>query len=77
MKQTYTAQESVAPYGKAIAVVTGTVYEPCRAVYTVAQGNHVLTVDGREITFTGMVVGKIYPICATEVGANGSVIFLY
>jgi len=72
----FTAQESVAPYIKAVVAEAGVAVDPCRAVYTITGAAHVLTVNGVDITFTGMTIGKIYPISATKCG-TANVIFLY
>ena len=72
----YTAQESVAPYIKAVQVVADTVYDPCRAVFSKTGAAHVLTVNDVDVTFTTMQAGVIYPISATKCGSV-NVIFLY
>ena len=74
--QDYTPQESVSPYIKAVVAQAGVEVSPCRAVYTITSAAHVLTVNDEDITFTGMLIGKIYPICATKCG-SANVIFLY
>jgi hypothetical protein len=74
--QDYTAQESVAPYIKAVQVAADTAYDPCRAVFSKTAAAHVLTVNGVAITFTTMQAGVIYPISATEC-TSVNVIFLY
>jgi uncharacterized YccA/Bax inhibitor family protein len=74
--QDYTAQESLAPYIKAVVAQAGVEVDPCRAVYTITAAAHVLTVNDEDITFTGMLKGVIYPICATKC-ASVNVIFLY
>ena len=74
--QDYTAQESVAPYIKAVQAVAGTVYDSCRAVFSKTSAAHVLTVNGEAITFTTMQAGVIYPISATACTST-NVIFLY
>lgn len=71
----YTVQENVAPYSKAVVATTND-QEECRAVYSLAEEDHVLTVGGVDITFTGMLAGTIYPIAATKCG-SANVIFLY
>ncbi len=74
--QDYTAQESVAPYIKAVQVVADTEYAPCRAVFSKTGAAHVLTVNDVPITFTTMKEGVIYPISATKC-TSVNVIFLY
>lgn len=71
----HTVQEAVAPYVKAVVATTND-QEECRAVYCKTGDAHVLTVNGVDITFTGMLVGRIYPIAATKCG-SANVIFLY
>mgnify|MGYP003149166290 CR=1 FL=1 len=72
----FTAQESVAPYIKAVQVVADTDYDPCRAVFSKTEAAHVLTVNDEAITFTTMQKGVIYPISATRCTST-NVIFLY
>ena len=71
----YTIQESVAPYIKAVVATTSD-QDACRAVYIKVAGNYVLTVNGVDITFTGLLAGHIYPICATK-SSDANVIFLH
>ena len=71
----YTAQESVAPYIKAV-VATGSDQDPCRAVHmkgTAASVN--LTVGGEVVAFW-LLKGHTYPICATK-SSSTDVVFLY
>ena len=71
----YTAQESVAPYIKAVVATTDD-QDACRAVYVLVAGNYDLTVNGADVTFTGLLAGHIYPICATK-SSSANVVFLY
>ena len=71
----YTAQESVAPYIKAVVATTND-QDACRAVYVKVAGNYDLTVNGADITFTGLLAGHIYPVCGTK-SSSANVIFLY
>ena len=72
----FTVSESVAPYIKAVVAQAGVAVDPCRAVYTITAAAHVLTVNDEDITFTGMTIGTVYPICATKCDSV-NVIFLY
>ena len=72
----FAVQESVAPYTKAVVSDGSSSVDACRAIYMKAGGNPVLTVNGVDITFTGMLVGTIYPICATKAN-SANVVFLY
>jgi hypothetical protein len=73
--QDYSVSESVSPYTKAVVATTND-QDPCRAIYVKVGGGYDLTVDGKAITFTGLLVGRIYPICATK-SSSANVIFLY
>ena len=72
----FAVQESVAPYTKAVVATVNGEVSACRAIYMKAGGNPVLTVNGVAITFTGMLIGNIYPICATK-SSSADVVFLY
>jgi len=73
--QDYSINESVSPYIKAVVATTDD-QDACRAVYVLIAGNYVLTVNGVDITFTGLLAGHIYPVCATK-SSSANVIFLY
>jgi len=73
--QDYTAQESVAPYVKAVVATTNDM-DACRAIYVKVDGNYDLTIDGVAVTFTGLLAGHIYPVCATK-SSSANVVFLY
>ena len=71
----FTAQESVAPYIKAVAA-TGNAQDACRAVHLkVADASVTLTVNGEDVAFW-LLRGHIYPICATK-SSSTDVVFLY
>ena len=72
----FAVQESVAPYIKAVASDGSSSVDACRAIYVKANSNPVLTVNGTNITFTGLIAGNIYPICTTKSNST-NVIFLY
>ncbi len=73
--QDYSAQESVAPYVKAV-VATGNDQDACRAVHMNGTSASVtLTVDGSDIAFW-LIKGNEYPISATK-SSSTSVVFLY
>ena len=76
MKQTYTAQESVAPYGKVVAS-TVAVMDVCRAVMLSgeASGAFTLTVDGADVS-VWMVRGEILPIACTK-SSSANILHLY
>jgi hypothetical protein len=74
--QDYTVDESTAPYIKAVEISADTAYDPCRAVYAKTAAAHQIYVAGVEITFTGMLAGHIYPICATQAD-SANLVFLY
>ena len=71
----YTIGESVAPYIKAV-VATQSDQDACRAIYVKVAGNYVLTINDVDVTFTGLLAGNIYPVCATK-SSSANVIFLY
>ena len=73
--QDYSAQESVAPYIKAVVATTND-QDACRAIYVKVAGNYNLTINGVAVTFTGLLAGHIYPVCATK-SSSANVIFLY
>ena len=73
--QDYSINESVSPYIKAVVATTND-QDACRAVYVLVAGNYALTVNGAAVTFTGLLAGHIYPICATN-SSSANVIFLY
>lgn len=73
--QDYSAQESVAPYIKAVVATTND-QDACRAIYVKVAGNYDLTINGVAVTFTGLLAGHIYPVCATK-SSSANVIFLY
>jgi len=71
----FTAQESVAPYIKAV-VATSSAQDACRAVHMkVADASVTLTVNGTDVAFW-LLRGHIYPICATK-SSSTDVVFLY
>ena len=75
MKQTYTAQESVAPYGKAVVAGTDAV-DPCRAIHMNGTDASVnLTVNNVVVAFW-LLKGRTYPICATK-SSSTDVVLLY
>jgi hypothetical protein len=71
----YTIGESVAPYIKAVVATTSD-QDACRAIYVKVAGNYVLTINDVDVTFTGLLAGHIYPVCATK-SSSANVIFLY
>tara|TARA_R100000152_G_C6739539_1_gene163409 strand:+ start:105 stop:341 length:237 start_codon:yes stop_codon:yes gene_type:complete len=73
--QDYSAQESVAPYIKAVDATTND-QDACRAIYVKVAGSYDLTINGVAVTFTGLLAGHIYPVCATK-SSSANVIFLY
>ena len=73
--QDWSAQESVAPFMKAVVSTTNEM-EACRAVYVKSGASHTLTIDGVDIAFAGMIPGTIYPISCTK-SNNANIIFLY
>jgi hypothetical protein len=46
--------------------------DEARALYVGGAGDVILTVNGTDITFTGMLAGNIYPIYYTAVKATGT-----
>ena len=73
--QDYTAQESLAPYIKAV-VATGSAQDPCRAVHmTAANASVTLTVNDVDVAFY-LLRGHTYPICATK-SSSTDVVLLY
>lgn len=71
----FTAQESVAPYIKAVAA-TGNAQDACRAVHMKGASASVnLTVDDTVVAFW-LLKGHTYPICATK-SSSTDVVFLY
>lgn len=73
--QDFTAQESGAPYIKAV-VSTQADMDACRAVYISAGTSHTLTINGDDVDFINMNAGYIYPISCTKSDLT-TVIFLY
>jgi len=71
----YAVQESVAPYIAAV-VATQSDQDACRAIYVKVAGNYILTINDVDVTFTGLLAGNIYPVCATK-SNSANVIFLY
>ena len=76
MKQTYTAQESVAPYGKVVASTTQDM-DVCRGVMLsgAATGPFTLTVGGADVS-VHMIKGHIYPIACTK-SSSAHIFHLY
>ena len=72
--QDYSAQESVAPYVKAVVATTNT-QDACRAIYVKVAGEYTLTINDADVVFY-LLQGHTYPICATKASAN-TVVFLY
>ena len=71
----YSAQESVAPYIKAVVATTST-QDACRAVHMKGTAADVtLTIGGDDIVFH-LLKGHTYPICATK-SSSTSVVLLY
>ena len=71
----YQVQESVAPYISAVVATTNE-QDTCRAIYVKVAGNYDLTVNGVDVTFTGLLAGHIYKIAASK-SSSANVIFLY
>ena len=71
----YLVQESVAPYIKAVVATTND-QDACRGIYVKVAGEYDLTVNNAVVTFTGLLAGHIYPICATK-SDSANVVFLY
>ena len=71
----YTAQESVAPYIKAVVSTTADM-DACRAVYIKSGASHTLTMDNADIAFTGLLPGTVYKFSCTK-SNTANVIFLY
>ena len=76
MKQTYTVQESVSPYGKVVASTTNAM-DVCRAVMLsgTTANSFTLTVDGTDVTVY-MLRGHIYPIACTK-SSSAHILHLY
>ena len=72
----FAVQESVAPYTKAVVAVVNTEVSACRAIYIKANAGPALTINGVDITFTGLKAGQIYPLCVTK-SNSADVVFLY
>ena len=72
----WSAQESVAPYIKAVVSDGSSSVDACRAIYVKSGTSHTLTIDGKDVAFTGMNVGEIYPISCTK-SNTANIIFLY
>ncbi len=72
----WTCQESVAPYIKAVVSDGSSSVDACRAIYVKSGTAHTLTIGGKDIAFTGMNVGEIYPISCTK-SNTANIIFLY
>lgn len=71
----WSAQESVAPYIKAV-VSTGAEVSASRAVINVGTAaNITLTIGGKDVVIF-LNKGEIYPISATKSSSN-NIIFLY
>jgi hypothetical protein len=73
--QDYSVNESVSPYIKAVVATTGD-QDACRGIYVLVAGNYDLTVNDAVVTFTGLLAGHIYPICATK-SNSANVLLLY
>ncbi|MDP6586212.1 MAG: hypothetical protein QF535_16295 [Anaerolineales bacterium] len=73
--QDYSAQESVAPYVKAVVATTNT-QDACRAIYVKVAGEYTLTINDADVVFTGLLAGHIYPVCTTK-SSSANVVFLY
>jgi len=59
-----------APYFGAAAIVVNTPFTICNAIYVGGAGNATVTMgSGESVTFTGLVVGQILPVRATNVSA--------
>ncbi len=71
----YMIQESVAPYISAVVATTNE-QDTCRAIYVKVAGDYDLTVNGVDVTFTGLRAGHIYKIAASK-SSSANVIFLY
>ena len=71
----YMIQESVAPYISAVVATTNE-QDTCRAIYVKVAGDYDLTVNGVDVTFTGLLAGHIYKIAASK-SSSANVIFLY
>tara|TARA_Y100000361_G_C10904754_1_gene210898 strand:- start:118 stop:354 length:237 start_codon:yes stop_codon:yes gene_type:complete len=71
----FSAQESVAPYVKAVVATTND-QDACRAVHMKGTSADVtLTVEGTDVVFH-LLKGHTYPISCTKASAN-TVVFLY
>tara|TARA_Y100000592_G_scaffold50078_1_gene79296 strand:- start:308 stop:562 length:255 start_codon:yes stop_codon:yes gene_type:complete len=71
----WTSQESVAPFIKAV-VSDGSVVDPSRAVVNKGSGASVtLTIGGEEVAIY-MLQGVVYKISATKSSSN-NIVFLY
>ncbi len=71
----FSAQESVAPYVKAV-VATGSTQDACRAVHMKGTAANVtLTVEGSDVVFH-LLKGHTYPISCTK-SSSTDVILLY
>lgn len=71
----YSAQESVAPYIKAVVATTGD-QDSCRAVHMKGTAADItLTVDDVDVVFH-LLKGHTYPISCTKASAN-TVVLLY
>lgn len=77
--QDLTIKESVSPYYKAV-VATTNAQDESRAVYIKASAGenteHILTINGTDVTFEGLIVGHIYPFKVTKAN-TANVILLY
>ena len=73
--QDYSVNESVSPYIKAVVATTND-QDACRGIYVLVAGNYDLTVNDAVVTFTGLLAGHMYPICATK-SNSANVLFLY
>tara|TARA_R110001592_G_scaffold159251_2_gene390564 strand:+ start:197 stop:451 length:255 start_codon:yes stop_codon:yes gene_type:complete len=71
----WTSQESQAPYVKAI-LSTGAVVNPSRAVINKGTSTDVNLTIGGEVISVHLIKGQVYKISATKSSSN-SVIFLY
>jgi len=73
--QDYDTKESVAPYQKAV-VATTNAQDECRAIYVKVGGDYTLTINGADVVFTGLLVGRIYPLAITK-SSSANVVLLY
>lgn len=65
----------VLPYDEAIAVVTDDAgaFPVTQALYIGGAGNlRVLTANGEDVTFNGVLAGTIYPLAVTRIWATNT-----